>query len=312
MDYEGQICQAPMERASFSLPVMVGCSYNQCKFCNLFRHLSYRELPMEQIDAELQRVYEWKGNPKKIFLGDGNAFGLKTERLLEILDRIHKYFPDCQCVNMDATITSILNKSDAELRELYLRGVRHLYIGIESGLDDVLRFMNKDHNVSQAYRAVERIQSAGLVFDAHIMTGVAGKGRGMENAEALAEFFNKTGPCNVVNFSMFLHKEVPLYQDIKNGGFIPASEQENLMEERAFIQRLGQQRGTIEYEGLHDFIEFRVRGTLPKDCEKMLTKLDTAIEKYKNTEPIYSYVYGECPHIEKTDTGEKVWCVQNR
>ena len=40
MDYEGQICRAPMERSSFMLPVMVGCSYNQCKFCNLFRHLS--------------------------------------------------------------------------------------------------------------------------------------------------------------------------------------------------------------------------------------------------------------------------------
>lgn len=37
MDYEGQICRAPMERSSFMLPVMVGCSYNQCKFCNLFR-----------------------------------------------------------------------------------------------------------------------------------------------------------------------------------------------------------------------------------------------------------------------------------
>ena len=50
MDYEGQICRAPMERSSFMLPVMVGCSYNQCKFCNLFRHLKYRELPMEQIE----------------------------------------------------------------------------------------------------------------------------------------------------------------------------------------------------------------------------------------------------------------------
>ena len=73
MNYEGQICRAPMERASFMLPVMVGCSYNRCKFCNLFRHLKYRELPMEQIEEELKRVAELGGNPKKIFLGDGNA-----------------------------------------------------------------------------------------------------------------------------------------------------------------------------------------------------------------------------------------------
>ena len=56
MDYEGQICRAPMERSSFMLPVMVGCSYNKCRFCMLFKHLKYRELPLEQIEQELQRV----------------------------------------------------------------------------------------------------------------------------------------------------------------------------------------------------------------------------------------------------------------
>ena len=178
MDYEGQICRAPMERASFMLPVMVGCSYNRCKFCNLFRHLDYRELPIEQIEGELKRVKEAGGCPKKIFLGDGNAFGLKMERLLRILERIHVYFPECMCINMDATVTSIQQKSDQELRLLYENGVRHLYLGIESGLDDVLAFMEKDHDTSQAYKAIERLKRAGLIYDAHIMTGVAGRGRG--------------------------------------------------------------------------------------------------------------------------------------
>ena len=73
MNYEGQICRGPMERSSYMLPVAVGCSYNQCKFCTLFRHLKYRELPMEQIEAELERVRSLGGNPKHVFLGDGNA-----------------------------------------------------------------------------------------------------------------------------------------------------------------------------------------------------------------------------------------------
>ena len=143
MDYEGQICRAPMERSSFMLPVMVGCSYNQCKFCNLFWHLKYRELPMEQIEAELKRVRELHGKPKKIFLGDGNAFGLKTEKLYEILDLIAYYFPECEGINMDATVTSILHKSQEELEMLARKKVKHLYIGIESGLDDVLKPMKE-------------------------------------------------------------------------------------------------------------------------------------------------------------------------
>ena len=232
MEYEGQICRAPMERASFMLPIMVGCSYNRCKFCNLFRHLSYRELPLEQIEQELKRVKGVGGNPKRIFLGDGNAFAQKNDRLIQILEMIRQYFPDCEEINMDATVTSIRKRSDEELRKFGRLGVRHLYLGIESGLDDVLAFMEKDHNQEQAYEAIRRLKHAGMVFDAHIMTGVAGKGRGAENAKALAEFLNQTEPAHVVNFSMFLHKEVPLYQNILDGSFIPASERENLVEER--------------------------------------------------------------------------------
>ena len=82
MQYEGQICRPPMERASYMLPVAVGCSYNACTFCTLFKHLSYRELPKEQVEAEMQRVSAAGGNPKSIFLGDGNAFGLATDHLL--------------------------------------------------------------------------------------------------------------------------------------------------------------------------------------------------------------------------------------
>ncbi len=291
-----------MERSSFMLPIMVGCSYNRCRFCNLFRHLKYRELSFEQIEKELARVKEVGGNPRKIFLGDGNAFAQKTERLMQILEMIRRYFPECEEINMDATVTSILKRPDAELEAFYKLGVRHLYLGIESGLDDVLALMEKDHDQGQAYEAIGRLHQAGMIYDAHIMTGVAGKGRGMENAYALAEFLNRTRPAHVVNFSMFLHKEVPLYQNILDGSFIPASERDNLEEERRLIDLL---TADILYDGFHDFIEFRVRGRLPKDKERMLARLDKVIAETPEAE-IYSYVQGECPALERCGGGS-VW-----
>ena len=137
MDYEGQICRPPMERGSYMLPVAVGCSYNACTFCTLFKHLKYRELPMEKIEEELLRVKNLGGSPKRIFLGDGNPFGMKTDRLLAILDLIHKYFPLCNDINMDSTITNIHDKTDNKLKLLYDNGVRELYLGIECGTEDV-------------------------------------------------------------------------------------------------------------------------------------------------------------------------------
>ena len=304
MNYEGQICRAPMERSSFMLPVTVGCPYNQCKFCNLFRHLRYRELPAEKIEEELKRVKDIGGSPTKIFLGDGNAFGLKTERLFWILERIQSYFPDCRTINMDATVTSILQKSEQELKRLAEYGVRHLYLGIESGLEDVLTFMKKDHTVSEAYEAIERLQAAGLIYDAHIMTGVAGRGRGRENADALAQFLNQTHPAHVVNFSMFIHREVPLYREIENGNYVPADELESLREEKRLLEQLNI---PVKYEGFHDYLQIRVRGKLPSDQEKMVGKLETFIKKYEAKPPIYALVQGECPDLVKCDNLENVW-----
>ena len=304
MIYEGQICRAPMERSSFMLPVTVGCPYNQCKFCNLFRHLRYRELSIEEIEKELKRVKDIGGKPKQIFLGDGNAFGLKMEQLLWVLERIRTYFPDCKMINMDATVTSVLRKSEEEVKLLASYGVQHLYLGIESALEDVLTFMNKDHTVSEAYEAIERLQAAGLIYDAHIMTGVAGRDRGIENADELARFLNKTRPAHVVNFSMFIHREVPLYKEIEKGNYTPSDELESLREERRLIERLD---SPLKYEGFHDYLQVRIRGTLPSDRRNMLEKLDDVIKKYEEKPPIYAMVQGECPKLVKCDNLENVW-----
>ena len=277
MEYEGQICRPPMERASYMLPVAVGCAYNRCRFCTLFKHLRFRELPLSQIEAELRRVQSLGGTPKRIFLGDGNPFGLPTERLLEILELVHRYFPDCRDINMDATVTNIAEKSDAELRRLRDEGVRELYLGIESGMNDLLIYMKKDHTVPEAYEQIERLKAAGLIFDAHIMTGLAGAGRGQENAEQTAEFLNRTVPDKIINFTIYLHEDAPLYREIEAGRFVPASELENLREEQRLLECLTAQ---IEsYDGFNDYLEVRTRGKLPRDREKMLAHLDAAILK---------------------------------
>ena len=247
-----------------------------------------QQLPLEQVKNELERVKQAGGNPKNIFLGDGNAFGLKTDHLLHILELVHSYFPDCQMVNMDATVTNIHQKSDVELRQLYDAGVRRLYLGIETGLDDVLRFMKKDHNLEQAYREIDRIQQAGMIFNAHMMTGIAGKGRSIENAEKTAEFFNRTHPERVINFSLFLHRRAPLYQEIEAGRFVPASERENLEEDRRLIELL--ETPGLVYDGFHDFLELRVRGTLPQDKEKMLAKIDQKLKECEGKPEVFAIV----------------------
>lgn len=295
MDYEGQICRAPMERGAYKLPVMVGCIYNQCRFCDLFKHLKFRIIPLSEVEDDIRRVYEAGGSPRKIFLGDGSAFALGTEHLLKILELIHKYFPDCNEINMNATVTSILRKSDDELRALGANGVRHLYIGLESGLEDVLAFMNKGNTVDQLREAVLKMQKYGLCFDAHMMTGAAGRGRGAENAAATAAVLTELRATSATNFSMFIHYSTPLYQDILAGRFVPASEYDNLVEARELITRIcdqleGAGGHTMKYEGFHDFIAFHVWGILPRDRDKIIAKLDQVIAEFKTKQDVISII----------------------
>ncbi len=296
MNYEGQICRPPVERSSFMLPVAVGCSYNRCKFCTLFKHLSYRLLPLEQVESELKRVRDLGGNPKQVFLGDGNAFAMDTERLLTILGLVRQYFPACTMVNLDATVTDISRKTDEDLRRLAIAGLRRLYIGIESGLPDVLKFMEKDHGQEEAYREIERLQRSGLVYCAHFMTGIAGRGRGKENAERLADFFNKTCPERVINFSLFLNRSAPLYKDIQSGTFEPADELENLREARRIVELIDTD---LHYDGFHDAIRFRVWGHLPRDKDKLLWRLDEKIDEYSKKEAHYAFDVQMRPVIDQ-------------
>ncbi len=278
-----------MEIGRFMLPVAVGCSYNACRFCTLFKHLKFRELPIEKVEAELLRVKNLGGAPKKIFLGDGNPFGLSTERLLCVLELIHKYFPNCYDISMDATVTNVSEKSGEELRALHGNGVSELYVGIECGTEDVLEFIKKDHTVEEAREQIARLKEEGIIYSAHIMCGTAGAGRGIENAENTARFLNETGPHRIVNTSLFIHRSAPLYADIESGRFKPATELENMLEERRLLELL-----TVPvdfYDGLHDYMEVRTKGRLPQDREKMLARLDMEIERKRERAKMY-VVYG--------------------
>lgn len=277
MNYEGQICRSPMERGSFMLPVAVGCSHNRCRFCMLFKHLTYRILPLALVKAEIDRIAALGGNPERIFLGDGNAFSLPASYLETILGWCCEAFPGLQSVSMDAHVKNILSKSDAELAALRKLKLTDLYLGIECGLEDVLRKQDKGNTLAEAGSAIERLHGAGIEYDAHIMTGICGQGRWAENAAALACFFNRSKPVRICNFSLFIHRDAPLYQDILNGSFVPANELECLREELALLQ--GLQGFACVYDGLHDFVPARIRGHLPADQEKMCRHLEREIHR---------------------------------
>lgn len=288
MDYEGRICRPSFEKGAFKLPISVGCSYNACKFCCLFKYLNFRELEDEKIFEEVDRVKNASGKPTVCFLGDGNAFHNKTERLVRIITYVKENIKSIEKFNMDATISDIKEKSDSELEILASLGVNVLYIGIETGLDEVLAFMNKEHRtINEAFEQIKRLEKNGIRYSAHIMAGVSGKGNGIKNAKALADFFNNTKPVSITNFTMFTSRKQKLYKDIVEGKFEVATEIESLCEAKELINRIDVD--TL-IDSFHDYIPFRVKGHLPFDKEKLTSQIDNMINKMQLSDEVKVYL----------------------
>lgn len=251
MGYQGSICGVTTERFTCKIPVSVGCPYNKCTFCGFYKHLEYRELPLEDIEAELMRISEAGGKPDRIMLGDGNPLWMPFDRLKKIVEMIEHYLPSCTSIASDASILAIEGKTDAELAWLAEHGYRMLYVGIESGLDDVLEAIRKDHDNTQAREQIARLHKAGIDFSAHIMTGVAGAGRGIENARATAALINELRPTHICNFSIYVGPVTELGLDEEDGLFKRASALENLLEMRELVSLLDVPETELFFEGYY-------------------------------------------------------------
>ena len=249
MSYKGSICGVTTERFTCKIPVSIGCPYNKCAFCVFYKHLNYQELPLESIEAELARISEAGGKPSRIMLGDGNPLWLPFDRLQQIFQMIEHYLPSCSEICSDATILAIEGKTDAELAWLAEHGYRMAYVGIESGLDDVLEFMRKDHDNRQAREQIARLHKAGIDFSAHIMTGVAGAGRGIENARATAALVNELRPTHICDFTMGVGPVTELGAMEEEGLFVQASALEHLLEMREFVSLLDVPQTPLFFEG---------------------------------------------------------------
>ena len=144
IDMELGPIRPPSEAESLMLRVTRGCHWNKCYFCDLYKKYKFSRRRYEEIEEDLKKAAdsEYAQNYTTCFLQDGDAFVLQTEFLMQILEGIHKYLPNIKHVTTYARADSIARKSVSELRELKTAGIEHLYCGMETGSDLILRRLN--------------------------------------------------------------------------------------------------------------------------------------------------------------------------
>jgi len=251
------------------LPVTLGCSYNNCAFCSMYKDSKYLEVPFSEIKMHLINGYKYT---EKVFLTGADPMSIGFEKMEKLLRMIGEYFPYCACVASYASIFNISKYSVDQLSRLHKLGLRLLYIGFETGRDDVLKFMKKKHRLCDALNEAQKLNQSKLSFDTIIMYGIGGHGKGENNGLATANMINTFKTRRVITMNLMVFNGTYLEQMIEKGYFIPADKTERLKELAVLIRNLKCENSMI-FDMTHPTNIIKIKGVLPQDREKLINKL---------------------------------------
>ncbi|MGH9924170.1 MAG: radical SAM protein [Nitrososphaeraceae archaeon] len=173
--YDYPLYRPPSEANSTIVQITLGCSFNHCSFCNMYRTKTYQERSLEEIKYEIDLISKCQPLTEKVFLADGDALNVKTERLVEILDYLTLKFKSLKRISCYAMPRNLLQKKDSELEVLRNRGLSMLYVGIESGNDVVLQRVTKGASSSMIIESCKKAIDHEFTLSCMVILGLGGK-----------------------------------------------------------------------------------------------------------------------------------------
>ena len=297
MHYTGTIWRPPYEASSLLLEVTAGCTHHKCKFCTLYNDLpfKFRMSPLEDVESDLQEAQLWSTDPiamltarlqgiprpqriQRAFLTGANPFVLKYERLMAIAGLIRQYVPSIKTIGCFARMTDVTLKSDEELVSLHRAGYDGLTIGIETGDDEALKFMDKGYAAADIVKQCQRLDRAGIHYSFFYLVSISGAGRGEIGAKATADVCNQLHPTLIGVNMLTIYPESELYQEIQRGNWKEESEIEKYKEIRTLLENL---KIPTQFAALGASNAFQFQGTLPEDKDTLAAALDKIIETVK-------------------------------
>ena len=281
------IYRPPFEASSVLIEVTRGCSHNSCSFCTMYRGVKFGRVSSEYIDEQLGYYSEYEPDAERVFLENGDAFCLDADSLADIARRVRESLPKVGTISMYASVRNIASKSDQDLRRIREAGINEMNIGVESGLDEALRSMNKGYDAAQALRELTRLRDAGFDYFANVIFGCAGAGNGILNAEKTAELMNRTQPALIFTGTIHAEEGCPLYEDMRSGSFTEPTVGEYLDEEERFLELLSMD--DCIYFGLHPSNIAPMQGLLPEDREELINEVRMRrkrLEKVLDSRPL--------------------------
>ena len=276
MHFHGPIIRPQTDADSLFIEVTAGCSHNACTFCNFYKDTPFMVAPLSQIEEDLKEAKREWPNAKSIWASGGNPFVLSTEKQIAVWDLMKKYYPDAR-ISTYATISDFKQKSVEDIKKIKAHGLDEIMIGIETGDDDVLSFVNKGYTAQDILDAGKKMDEAGITYRMIYLGGLAGKGKLVESAKKSAQIFNQIHPYYMMLTNVSVLPGTKLYNQMQAGEWTEATEKERIEEIRTLIAELNIPI-TINSGTSTRSVRFEV--TLPQEKEQILSELDKTIDQF--------------------------------
>ncbi len=280
MRYEGAVYRPPSEARSLIIQATIGCSHNKCAFCNMYKDKHFRIRNEQDVIEDLRIARSYYKNIEKIFLADGDALIIPTPRLITLLEKVYDFFPECKRVTVYASPKSILLKSIEELRVLRDTGLNMVYLGVESGDDEILSYINKGATSKELIEAGKRIKAAGIKLSCTLINGLGGKKRWKNHAINSAKIINEIDPDYLGMLTLMTPEDTPIYQWMLNGEFQLLTPEEVMIEMYEFIKEL--ELTNCVFRSNHASNYAPLAAVLGKEKLKLLKEIQNYINEQEN------------------------------
>ncbi len=274
--YDQPLYRPPSEGNSLIIQATLGCSFNECSFCSMYKEKTFRARPRQDVFADIETAARDRPDARRVFLADGDALVLPVDDLKAILDRLGDALPNLQRVSCYATPLTLRQKKQDELSSLKGRGLSLVYVGLESGSNPILKRITKGATRDTMVLSLERARAAHMKVSATVILGLGGKNHWRDHMEGTAELINRAPPRFLSTLQLYLDRSVA-GRFMKRFGepFEPQDDAGILVEQEHLIAALDPPSPVI-FRSNHASNCLALAGNLPKDRGRLLAEIGRA------------------------------------
>ena len=275
MHYEGNCIRPPPEAYSILLQVTLGCSHNRCTFCGTYKDKPFRIKDNEVILSDILFASKYMKNQDRVFFMDGDALIIPQKRLMWILDTIHEHLPWVEGMGSYANTKSISRKSTRELSDLREKGLDRIYLGVETGDDEIRKRVRKGSTAEQCLEMGRRIKEAGMRLTATVLLGIGGKEKSLAHAKATGELLSAMDPDHVAALTVIPIPGTPFWDELEKGEVDLPDALGMLREMREMLAHTDLSGGVFASNHASNYLPVRVQ--LPGGKREALDVIDAAL-----------------------------------